>query len=101
MKKIFLYLVSLYTGGRIPLLLEPVIKNKNGNPAVIMAVYGNRDFDDAILEARDIFTEKGFKVVSAGAFIGEHSYTKNVGTGRPDTEDQKRAEFAVKTAEKK
>ena len=90
-------------GGRIPLLLEPVIKKikGNGNPVVIMAVYGNRDFDDAILEARDIFIEKGFKVVSAGAFIGEHSYTENVGTGRPDTEDLKEAEgFAEKTARK-
>ena len=90
-------------GGRIPLLLEPVIEKIKGNrnPVVIMAVYGNRDFDDAVLEARDIFTEKGFEVVSAGAFIGEHSYSKNVGTGRPDTADIKEAEeFAVKTAEK-
>ena len=90
-------------GGRIPLLLEPVIKKikGSGNPVIIMAVYGNRNFDDALLEARDIFTKKGFRVVSAGAFIGEHSYTKNVGTGRPDTEDMKKAEeFAKETAEK-
>ena len=90
-------------GGRIPLLLEPIMKKMKGagNPVIIMAVYGNRDFDDAILEARDIFTEKGLNVISAGAFIGEHSYTKNVGTGRPDTEDLKEAEeFAEKTAEK-
>lgn len=89
--------------GRIPLLLEPVIEkiNGTGNQVIILAVYGNRDFDDAVLEARDIFTKKGFKVVSAGAFIGEHSYTENVGTGRPDMEDLKEAEeFAEKTAEK-
>ena len=88
-------------GGRIPILLEPVIKNISGgkNPVVIMAVYGNRDFDDAVLEARDIFTEAGFRVVSAGAFIGEHSYTKKVGTGRPDLNDLNEAEeFAQKTA---
>ena len=90
-------------GGRIPLLLEPVIKKIKGSgvPVVIMAVYGNRDFDDAVLEARDIFTEQGFRVMSAGAFIGEHSYTKKVGTGRPDVDDLKEAEeFAEKTAEK-
>ena len=89
--------------GRIPLLLEPVIEKikGNGNPVMLMAVYGNRDFDDAILEARDLFTEKGFRVVSAGAFLGEHSYTRNVATGRPDLEDLKEAEeFARKTAEK-
>ena len=90
-------------GGRIPLLLEPVIKKIKGgnNPVIIMSVYGNRNFDDAVLEARNIFTEKGFRVISAGAFIGEHSYTKNVGTGRPDEGDLKKAEeFAMKTAEK-
>lgn len=90
-------------GGRIPLLLEQVITKISGcrNKVIIMAVYGNRDFDDAVLEARDIFIEKGFDVISAGAFIGEHSYSKNVGKDRPDAEDLKEAErFAEKTAEK-
>ena len=33
-------------------------------------LYGNRDFDDALLEAADLLGERGFDVVAAGAFIG-------------------------------
>ena len=53
-------------------------------------LYGNRDFDDALLEAADLLGERGFDVVAAaGAFIGEHSLTARVGTGRPDDADVK------------
>lgn len=61
-----------------------------GIPTVLIALYGNREFEDALVELRDVVTEKGFKVVAAGAFIGEHSYSTAetpVAAGRPDADD--------------
>ncbi len=62
----------------------------NGTPAVLIVVYGNRAFEDALIELRDIATEAGFVPIAAAAFIGEHSFAtvnKPVANGRPDTDD--------------
>jgi len=75
--------------GRIPrLIIDQLTKIKgNESPVVLIAVYGNRDYDDALLEMKDVFVQNGFIPIAAGAFIGEHSYTNEVGTNRPDVED--------------
>lgn len=75
--------------GRIPqLLMEPLARLAgHGARAVPLAVYGNRHYDDALLEAVDLFVAHGFSVPAAGAFVAEHSMTAKVGTGRPDAED--------------
>lgn len=75
--------------GRVPtVFLERLngIKGLNSD-AVIIAVYGNRHYDDAILEMRDIAEELGFKIVAAAAFLAEHSYSEKLAGGRPNTED--------------
>ncbi len=72
--------------------------------AVLVAVYGNRHYDDALLELQDLSIELGFKPIAGGAFIGEHSYsTAEVPTahGRPDSDDLEKAmEFGRKIKEK-
>ena len=75
--------------GRVPVLLREQFAHLSGQdtPAVAVGLYGNRDFDDALLEAADLLGERGFAVIAAGAFIGEHSLTSRVGTGRPDDAD--------------
>lgn len=90
-------------GGRIPAFLEPLLDSLAGDktPAVAIALYGNRDYEDALLEMTDILTAKDFVPVGAGAFIGEHSLTGAVGRGRPDPADLSIAEgFAKKIAAK-
>ncbi len=90
-------------GGRIPTILQDVIHAFKGNESIAVpaAIYGNRDYEDALLEGVDILTESGFVVPAAGAFIGEHSYTSKVATGRPDVSDLKLAEeFGSKIADK-
>ena len=73
-------------------------------PAVLVAVYGNRAFDDALVELRDLSVAKGFHVIAAGAFIGEHSFstlTHPIAAGRPDAEDLKLAvQFGKQVTEK-
>lgn len=75
--------------GRVPAMaVERVRRFKGSNtPAMAVAVYGNRDYDDALVELYDILTENGFKVVSAGAFIAQHSIFPKVGENRPDQSD--------------
>jgi ferredoxin len=83
-------------GGRIP--TEAVYRLRrirgNGTPAVVVAVYGNRAYDDALLELRDLVAALGFRLVAGGAFIGEHSYDSEatpIACGRPDAQDLEKA----------
>lgn len=75
--------------GRVPEFLSDYFTNVHGNNsiAVYIVVYGNRAYDDALLELKDIFERNGFISMAGGAFIGEHSYTFQLATGRPDTND--------------
>lgn len=77
-------------GGRIPApMAERMIALKAENaPAVMVTVFGNRAFDDALLEGKNILTTAGFNVVAAGAFIAEHSVIREFGAGRPDEQDK-------------
>jgi ferredoxin len=65
-----------------------------GRPAVLVVVYGNRAFEDALLELRDLALELGFVPVAGAAFIGEHSFSTAqwpVAEGRPDATDREKA----------
>lgn len=81
-------------GGRVPNVLLDYIKSIQGNGALAAAVvlYGNRDYDDALIELRDLLTEDGFRVIAGGAFIGEHSFSSMIAKGRPDQKDLEEAD---------
>ncbi len=76
-------------GGRVPAVaLERLsVLKGSGQPAVAVAVYGNRAFDDALLELKDALESNGFQVVAAGAFVAEHSIARSIAAGRPDIHD--------------
>lgn len=80
--------------GRVPNVLLKYLNSVKGNGAQAVAVvlYGNRDFDDALIELNGILSDDGFKVVAAGAFIGEHSFSNILAKGRPDESDMKKVE---------
>ena len=70
-----------------------------GAQAVPMVTYGNRAFDDALIELRDLLEADGFHTVAAAAMIGEHSFSTTLAKGRPDAQDLAFAEaFADKVA---
>jgi ferredoxin len=85
-------------GGRVPELAAKRLRahiRGNGRPAVVVAVYGNRHYDDALLELADIARELGFVPVAGGTFIGEHSFSSPdlpVAKGRPNETDRQIAE---------
>lgn len=65
--------------------------HSNGGNAVVVVVYGNRDFDDSLLELSHIVIQNGFTVRAGAAFIGEHSFSsseKPIALQRPDSKDQ-------------
>ena len=83
--------------GRLPGEAVKRISNLKGNstPAVLIVLYGNREFEDALIELKDIAVENGFIPVAGAAFIGEHSYTSPetpIAVGRPDADDLAKAE---------
>ena len=94
--------VPVYAG-RVPNLLLPYIQNKvkgQNTPAVPVVLYGNRNFDDGLMELRNVLFQNGFRPFAAGAFVGEHSFSKILGAGRPDSEDMAlAAQLAEKAAQ--
>lgn len=78
-------------GGRIPSVVREKIEKLSGTgkKAVTIVVYGNRAYEDALLEMNDILMKCGFTVIASGAFVAQHSMVPEVGAGRPDGEDEK------------
>ncbi len=97
--------VPVYAG-RVPEIFLKRIENLSGDgiPAILLVLYGNRAYEDALVELQDVITAKGFNIVAAGAFIGEHSYSTDerpVAANRPDVGDlQKAREFGTAIANK-
>ncbi|WP_148409269.1 EFR1 family ferrodoxin [Murimonas intestini] len=77
-------------GGRVPELAVQRIKELRGShtPAVLIVSYGNRAYDDTLLELRQTVEDAGFIAVAAAAAVTEHSIMHQYGTGRPDMADQ-------------
>lgn len=80
--------VPVYAG-RVPNILLKYLNSIKGNGALAVAVvvYGNRNYDDALIELRDILASNDFKVIAGGAFIGEHAFSKILAKERPDEKD--------------
>jgi ferredoxin len=76
----------------------------NNTLAILIVLYGNREFEDALLELKNLTLELGFYPIAGGAFIGEHSYATEevpIANGRPDRLDLQQAiGFGVKVNDK-
>lgn len=90
--------------GRVPNVLLPYLREKvrgGGALAVPVVLFGNRNFDDGLIELRNILTEDGFMPVAGGAFVGEHAFSRTLGAGRPNGDDLAEMDaFARRAAEK-
>ena len=78
-------------GGRVPALTaERMVKlSGNGAKAILIAVYGNREFEDTLVEMQDIMENAGFVTVAGIAALAEHSIIRSFAAGRPDDNDAK------------
>lgn len=77
--------------GRLPNVPDGLFTYLQGNqtPAVVLVTYGNREFDDALLELKNTVQAQGFHCIGAGAFIGEHTFCSKAGANRPNEEDSR------------
>lgn len=90
-------------GGRIPGIAAEKLNRLNGGgkEAVTMVVYGNRAYEDALLELNNIIKDRGFHIAASCACVAQHSMAPEVGKGRPDEADGIGIrDFAKKAAEK-
>lgn len=82
--------------GRVPVNVKDYFKNTKVKDvyAVLVVVYGNRHFDDSLIELYDIACKSGFIPIACAAFIGEHSFSSSelpIAHERPDNKDLARA----------
>lgn len=79
-------------GGRVPAnAVERFGRMRGeGTPSVLVVTYGNREYDDALLELKELTERNGFRTAAAAVFIAEHSIMRSVAKGRPDSEDKKK-----------
>ncbi|MBN2617832.1 MAG: 4Fe-4S binding protein [Spirochaetales bacterium] len=84
-------------GGRICSVAAERFSKITGNNtlAATIVVYGNREYEDALLELKNITVNSGFLPIAGGAFIGEHSFSNKefpIAQGRPNGSDMIKAE---------
>ena len=90
-------------GGRVPALAVERLEKIHGNGAMCVAVcvYGNRAYEDTLIELNDAAAKSGFHVIAGIAATAEHSIMHQYATGRPDEEDRTQLQgFAEKILEK-
>lgn len=77
-------------GGRIPQTAIKRLAHIQGSKtvAVVCVTFGNRAFEDALLELADSVESNGFQVIAGGAIATEHSIMHIYGQGRPDDLDK-------------
>lgn len=89
--------------GRLPEFCPKLLSQFTGSdtPALAVVVYGNRDYEDALLELADLLKSRGFVLAGAAAAVAQHSIFPAVAAGRPDAADiEKLHSFAASAAEK-
>lgn len=90
-------------GGRVPApAVERLSQIKaNGAKAILVCVYGNRAYEDTLVELEDTAKQAGFRVIAGVAAVAEHSIARQFAAGRPDEEDQAQLrQFALEIQKK-
>jgi len=82
--------------GHLTALAADIFKKLIGHntPTVITCVYGNRHYDEALLEMQNLLESQGFIVIAASAHVAEHSYSDerhDIAAGRPHAADIEQA----------
>ena len=90
--------------GRVPNVLLPYLRDMvhgAGALAVPVVLFGNRDYDDALMELSKLLSANGFACVAGAAFVGEHSFSRTLGAGRPNAADLTQMDDFVRGAAQK
>ncbi len=76
-------------GGRVPALATKRFTQLHGlhTKAIIIAVYGNRAYEDTLVEMQDLCNAQNFQVIGAISAIAKHSIVPSIAADRPDQDD--------------
>lgn len=79
-------------GGRVPATAAERLKKLHGRQtaAVLVVTYGNRAYEDALLELKLIMERQGFRPIAAAAIPAQHNIVPGIGKGRPDKGDRRK-----------
>lgn len=90
-------------GGRAPQIAIERLRCLHGSatPALIVAAYGNRAYEDTLLELKDTMEAQGFICIGAAAVVTQHSIMPPYGAGRPDQKDCKEMDDFVSKVKKR
>ncbi|MCI8511571.1 MAG: 4Fe-4S binding protein [Lachnospiraceae bacterium] len=90
--------------GRIPNKMLPIVQGLfkgNGALAVPVVTFGNRSFDNGLIELRNELENNGFHTIAGAAFAAQHAFSDKLACGRPDAQDmEKLTDFADSVADK-
>ena len=89
-------------GGRVVPIATQRLKGIQGNSAkaILLCVYGNRAYEDTLVEMQDSLNAQGFRCIAAVAALAEHSIMNQYAAGRPEASDEAMlGEFAAKIKE--
>ena len=77
-------------GGRVPATALERLRPMKAHhaKAIAVVVYGNRHYDDTLLELKNELETIGFDVIAGITANAKHSIFKQYGVGRPDAEDR-------------
>lgn len=84
--------------GRIPNKALPFVQTLftgNNTPAVAAVTFGNRSFDNSLIEVKNELEAHNFRTFAATAIACQHSFTKELAEGRPDPEDYRKLDSFI------
>lgn len=88
-KDLIIFATPVYAG-RVPNKLMPFVEagfTGNGALAVPMVVFGNRSFDNGLIELRNLLEQNGFHTIAAAGVATSHVFSDAISPGRPDEAD--------------
>lgn len=94
--------VPVYAG-RVPNLARFKLEKLSGNgaKAILVTSFGNRAYDNALVELRDILLAQNFMPIAAAAAVARHTIAKVYADGRPNSDDlEELAVFGDKISKK-
>ena len=90
--------------GRVPNKMLPVVQNNfkgEGALAVPVVTFGNRNFDNGLIELRNELENNGFHTIAGAGVATGHVFSDGIAPGRPDAKDMEiLMKFADDVAEK-
>ena len=101
--ELVIFALPVYAG-RLPNKIAPFLENGfdgGGALCVPVVTFGNRSYDNALIELCTLLEKNNFNNIAAGAFVSEHSFSEKLANSRPNEDDIRQMKnFADKISDK-